>query len=657
VASTRLTQVFRNDGENPAEGTYLFPLPKGAVVSGLVMRLDGQAIPAQLLDAKQARAIYEEIVRQWRDPALLEYVGGGAIQARVFPIAPRSEVTLEIEYAQALPLENGLIRYDLPLRPRTLGQSATPPLSLKVRLRSEAALGTIYSPTHRLAIQKESDFEALIGYESATNEAPSDFVLYYSLAEGALSVNLLTYRDSATEDGFFLLFVTPPSETAGQRISPRDVVVVLDQSGSMYGEKWEQAKSAAAFVLENLNPADRFNFITFSTGWRIYAKDWQAPAQAPDAVDWLSGLEAVGGTDINGALAQAFSLADSQRQTVVLFLTDGLATEGETETAAILENAKSAAPPNMRLFTFGVGDDVDTFLLDELAKAFRGAGAYVRPTERIDEEVAALYAKIAAPLLTDVTLSFDGVRVYNSLPSAPLPDLFIGTQFLLAGRYMDGGTATLTLSGQVDGQPQTYTFPELSFRVNAGGDASLPRLWATRQIGVWLNTLRLGGENPELIASIVRLSLRYGILTPYTSFLIQEEDILTPEGVSQASERAAEQIGGLSAAPSGSTAVEAADNFAGLAEAESALPSAAPGPDGGTPLLRWVADKTFLWQDGVGWVDTAYQIDGPSPIPVVFLSPEYFALLDTYPQAGAYLALGDALIVVLEGIAFAIRPN
>src|SRR5690606_32238980 len=203
------------------------------------------------------------------------------------------------------------------------------------------------------------------------------------------------------------------------------------------------------------------------------------------------------------------------------------------DTSAILGNVEQAAPPNVRIFTFGVGDDVDTFLLDQLYQGFRGAGTYVRPNERIDEEVSSLYNKISAPVLTNIELDFGDVLAEELYPAAPLPDLFAGTQLIVVGRYRDGGPATITLSGEIDGVRQVFSY-EVSFPENAGGEVFIPRLWATRKIGALLNAIRLHGENPELVDSIVRLSIRYGIITPYTSFLIEEQDIFTQTGVEAA---------------------------------------------------------------------------------------------------------------------------
>jgi Ca-activated chloride channel family protein len=433
-------------------------------------------------------------------------------------------------------------------------------------------------------------------------------------------------------------------------------------SGSMFGDKWDQARVAAEYVLTHLNPEDRFNVVLFSTGVNTFSTQLEAPAVAHEAVDWIRGVEAIGGTNINDALTTALRMVDPERDTTVLFLTDGIATEGETNTDAILSNLEEGARPNVRIFTFGVGDDVDTFLLDAIVRDFNGTGSYVRPTERVDEEVASLYNKISAPVLTDIALDFGGLQVDTMYPAQPLPDLFAGTQLTIVGRYRDAADGVnITLSGKVNGETQTFVYNELDFPGRAGGEPFIARLWATRRIGDLLTSIRLNGENPELVDSVVRLSVRYGIITPYTSFLITEDDILSQSGRDRAAGEFEEQAQALSTNASGAAAVEAADEIAGFAGANAPMPAptmVAPGePTDGTDFyaggnpIQSVNDKTFLLQGEV-WTDTAFEPDTMETQKIVFLSDEYFALLDNLPQLADYFAIGERVIVVVEGVAY-----
>jgi len=678
IAVTRVDIEFVNEGNGLAEGTFIFPLPGEASVDQLTMTINGVTVDAKILPAGEARSIYNEIVRQYRDPALLEYVGSAALQASVFPIPPGESRRVEIRYSQILTVENGLLHYLYPLKvTNLLTPRPVDTLSVRVQVSGQDTIGNIYSPSHPIAVQRDAantGFTA--GYESSFSVPTDDFSLYLGFESQAINANLLTFRESANEDGYFLFLVQPPITLPDDRMAAKDVIVVLDQSGSMDGEKWNQARTAAEYVLGHLNAVDRFNVILFSTGWRVYSNQMEDPSLAASAIDWLRGESAVGGTDINGALTTALNMVDAERPTTILFLTDGLATEGEINPDTILSNLKAAARPNARVFTFGVGDDVDTFLLDGITRDLRGAGSYVRPSERIDEEVAALYNKISAPVLNDVTLETGGLNTADLYPGQPLPDLFAGSQLAIVGRFRgEAENLTFTLRGTVNGQAQEYRYDGLSFPGRAGGEAFIARLWATRRIGDLLNSVRLNGENPELVQSIVKLSVRYGIITPYTSFLIEEKDILTAQGLANAEANFSREAQELASTSSGAAAVSAADAAGGMANANAPAPMMAmptmtaagtmmpgeaisEGEKSGSSVnpIQTVNSKTFLMQDGV-WMDTTFAPDTMTTQKVAFLSDEYFALLEQHPELGEYFALGERVIVVLEDVAYEVTSE
>jgi Ca-activated chloride channel family protein len=674
IATTNVDMQFTNQGEALAEGTFVFPLPEGASVDQLVMYVNGQAIEAKILGADEARGIYNEIVRQYRDPALLEYIGTSAIQANIFPIPPGESRRIEISYSQVLEVDNGLIKYVYPLNSAGTTARIIGTMSVSVHVASNDEISSIYSPSHSIAISRESGNKGFrTGFESSSFIPDGDFSLYYGIANEQINVNLLTYRESASEDGFFLLLVQPPVNVPAEQVVPKDVIIVLDQSGSMEGDKWTQAQEAAIYVLQHLNPNDHFNVVVFSTGWRIYSNELETVEQAQGAVDWIRALFPEGGTDINGALTTALDMAHVERPTTILFLTDGLATEGEIDPRNILSNLNNKAKSNVRIFNFGVGDDVDTFLLDAIVRDHRGTVSYVRTGERIDEEVASLYNKISAPVLNDIALDFGGMQVELLYPNQ-LPDLFAGEQLTLVGRFRgEVANTNITLSGKVNGQPQSFIYSNLAFPGRAGGEPFIARLWATRRIGDLLNNIRLNGENPELVKSVVDLSIRYGIITPYTSFLIDENDILTQSGRDRAAESFNEEAQILSGQTTGSGAVDAADTSANLAAAQAPLPMAAPtmtapgrgGGGGGEGFVATESDdesglvnpiqtvkgKTFILQNGV-WTDTTFAPDTMQTQKIVFLSDEYFNLLTTMPELSDYFALGDRVIVVVEGAAY-----
>lgn len=667
IANTAIDMQFTNNGDGLAEGTFVFPLPNNAAVDRLTMTIDGVAYDAKILSADEARQIYDEIVRQYRDPALLEYIGMQAIQANVFPIPPQESRRIQIEYSQLLPMENGLVQYVYPMTAKRLVNQ----MSISVSVQSSTPIGAVYSPSHNVALTREGNTAFKVGYEAANVVETEDFSLYYGLTSDAISVNLLTYRASASEDGFFTLLIQPPLSVDTERIVPKDVILVIDQSGSMEGDKWKQAQDAAAYVLDNINEQDRFNVVMFSTGYRVYANEMLAASEASAARDWIYSLWPEGGTDINAALLSAFDMT-GERSTAILFLTDGEPTEGVTDIPMIIENLKAARKPNARIFTFGIGDDVNTLLLDSLTRENNGAISYVRTGQRIDESVASLYNKINAPVLTDVTLTIDGVTAELMYP-AQINDLFAGEQLTLVGRYRGSSdNATVTLSGTMDNEAQTFTFGGLSFSERAGGEALIARLWATRRIADMLNTIRLNGENPELVESIVSLSLRYGIITPYTSFLIEENDILTQQGRENVAQRAASAFDEMAEMTTGSSAVDAAADLNAMQGAQAVAPAATmavpSGRGGGAaeyeegyvaqPInpVQTIADKTFLLIDGV-WTDTTFMPDDMETQDVVFLSDAYFDLLIEKPALAEYFALGEQVIVVLDGVAYQVTSE
>ena len=652
VATTRVDQVFVNESRWELEGTYIFPLPADASVQDFAMWVDGRRVEGKVLDADQARRIYEEIVRRRRDPALLEYLGRGAFQVRIFPIPPGEERRIELEYSQVLPIEDGLVRYVYPLDPERFSARPLESVSINVSIESDVPIKAVYSSSHRVAVDRPDDYHATVGYEAQDVLPDRDFVLYYTVSPEEVGANLLSFREGE-EDGFFLLLVAPRVAVEQEAVVARDVLLVLDTSGSMEGEKLDQAKAALRYVLEHLNPEDRFNITDFSTGVRTFARSPQPLKEREAALRWVDGLQAVGGTDINRALLETLAGVDPTRPTVLLFLTDGLPTSGVVEVPEILNNVTQALPPNVRVFTFGVGDDVNTVLLDTLAREHGGASLYVRPGERIDEVVSGLYAKISTPVLTDLRLEVEGVQVEDLYPY-PLPDLFAGSQLIVVGRYREGGTARLRLTGRVDDRLQAFTYEGLTFR-RQGGDPAIPRLWATRKIGYLLDQIRLHGESRELVDEIVALSVRYGIVTPYTSYLVEEPtEVLTEEGRRQAAEEMLSQLPAATAEAVGAPAVEKAAEVGGMREAEVPMevPTGMPGEAGPEAApVRVVGPKTFVLREGV-WTDTTFDPARMQPRRVGFGSEDYFRLLEARPDLGAYFALGRRVIVVVGETAY-----
>jgi Ca-activated chloride channel family protein len=643
IATTQVDQLFYNPNSWQAEGTYIFPIPKDASVSDFAMWVDGKKIDAKILDAEEAKQIYTDIVQRLRDPALLEYIGQGAVQASVFPIPPDGERRIQLEYSQVLAADNGLIHYIYPLNTEKFSARPLDSVSITVNVKSNGAVRAVYSPTHKIALDRQNSFNFTASYEENDVTPDQNFELFYSVSPEDIGLNLITYRDPSEGDGFFVLLAAPGIDT-DQEVIAKDVILVLDQSGSMDGSKIVQAKSALTYVLEHLNPEDRFNIIAFSTGTQQYARELQPASRASDAADWVSGLVAEGGTNIERALLEAMDTADQERPTILIFLTDGLPTEGVTDSPQILNDVNNAAPSNVRLFSFGVGDDVDTILLDSLSDENHGASAYVRPGENIEETVSAFYNKVQAPVLADLHLDFGDINVSEMYPE-PLPDLFAGSQLVVIGRYRVGGTGAITLRGQVNGDARQFVYADQTFR-NSGGDDFIPRLWATRKIGYLLNQIRLKGENEEWVKAIVNLSVRYGIVTPYTSYLITEDDVLS---ATQRDEIAAAESLKLEA-PASASGGAAVDASVGQSALEQADIVAAPVEEA-AQAVKLIGNRTFLNVNGV-WTDTQFDPDTFTTTKVQFGSADYFALAASQPDFASAFALGQKVIVVVNGVAY-----
>jgi Ca-activated chloride channel family protein len=652
VAVTHVDQVFYNPNDWSIEGTYIFPLPLDAAVSGFTLWVDGMAVEGKILGAEEARQTYEKIVRDLRDPALLEYSGRGAVQARIFPIPPGGERRVELEYSQVLTAENGLVRYVYPLNTEKFSALPLESVSVSVDVTAPQSIRAVYSPTHTISTDRLDTDHIRTGYEAKDIIPDTDFALYYSLGESE-AFHVLSYRDPADpagEDGFFLLLLAPRPEVKAKPV-PKDILLVLDHSGSMDGEKIQQAKKALQYVLEHLNPDDRFNVIAFSTGIQTYASRLRSSTDAREAIAWVDRISAEGSTDINRALLEAAAMTEGERPTYLIFLTDGLPTDGEIGTDKILNNFAQSAPDNLRLFAFGVGYDVDTQLLDTLAQEQHGATTYVHPEENIDEVLSGFYAKISTPVLTDLRLDFGDLATYGIYPD-PLPDLFVGSQIVVVGRYRKGGVNTVNLSGEVNGKRQTFRYPEQEFVTDSrslhDSQPALPRLWATRKIGYLLNKIRLRGSDAETVDQIVKLSIRYGIVTPYTSYLVTEP---MPLGVEEQERIAQDQYNEMlvmpTAMPMGQGAVQQAEGERKIAGAEA--PSAPPVE--ARDIVRVVGSRTFVYSDGV-WVDTGFDPQTMQTIKVAFLSDDYFKLTKAVPELSPAFALGENVIVLANGNAY-----
>lgn len=666
LAKVQVTQTFANTGSVPIEASFVFPLPYDGAVDRLTFMVDGKEYEAKLLDAAEARRIYESYIRRNQDPALLEWVGTGMFKTSVFPIPAGAERTVTLRYTQVCRKVGGLSELLFPMSAARYSAKPVEKLECRVTLQSEVPLKNIYSPTHAVDIKRNGDQQATVTFQ-ASNEIPgSDFRLMYDVGSDAIAARVLSHRPAGGDEGYLLVLVSPEIKKVPDQILKKNVVIVMDRSGSMSGQKIEQAKGALRFVLNNLRDGDLFNIVAYDTEVESFRPEMQRFSEETRkaALGFVEGLYAGGSTNIDGALKAALSqLTDASRPNYVLFLTDGLPTVGVTAEAQIAAHAQEYNKVRARVFSFGVGYDVNSRLLDKLARNGFGQSEYVRPNEDIESHVSRLYNRIGAPALTNVSFKFDleGAdaeqgEVVNRVYPRQAYDLFAGDQLVLAGRYRKSGAAKVTVSGSVEGQPQTFHFP--AQLVESSPDDSLgfiEKIWAMRRVGEIIDQIDLHGKNSELIDELIALSKRHGIITPYTAFLADDRPEMLQAGAARAAtRRALESLDSASGA-----------GGLGLRADKGMLQRAAAAPSGGQGVkfksaqqdrdvevhtVQSVGSKTFFLRSQ-RWVDSVLTTEQEKQaVSVERYSDEYFALIDRLGAPVArYLAMEGRVVFEWNG--------
>lgn len=533
IARIQLSQSFVNTGNQQMEVSFVFPLPYDGAIDRLTLMVDGKEYEARLLPADEARKTYEDIVRKNRDPALLEWIGTGMFRTSVFPVPAGAKRTVTLRYSQVCRKSQGLTDFLFPLKSAKYSSQALEKLNIRIAIESSEPIKNIYSATHAVTIDRPDDRHAVVTH-TATNQLPSDdFHLFYDANTSGIGASVISYRPEGTKDGYFLLLASPELKKADVVPAAKTVVFVVDRSGSMNGEKIEQAKGALKYVLNNLRAGDLFNIVAYDSEIETFRPELQRfdDQTREAALGFVEGIFSGGSTDINAALGRAMGmLRNSSRPTYVIFLTDGLPTAGKTNEAAIASNCQQANHVRARLFVFGVGYDVNSRLLDKLAHNNFGESEYVRPNENIEAAISKLYARIEAPVMTDVTVEIfsTSVKPVEARLSRVYPkgafDLFAGNQTIIVGRYSNPGRKNMVrLKGFVAGEQRTLEFPaDLAGKSEDDTNSFVAKLWAMRRVGEIIDQIDLNGQNEELIKELVALATEHGILTPYTSFLADE---------------------------------------------------------------------------------------------------------------------------------------
>jgi len=687
VAVTAIDQVFYNPTPRRLEGYYLFPIPKNAVIKKFSMYVNGKEMEAELLDAKKARKIYEDIVRRQRDPALLEYSGTGLFKARIFPIEPHSEKRVKISYNELLTKDNNTIEYLYPLNTEKFSAKPLKDVAINVKVKSTENIKNIYCPTHATEIIRKGTKRAIVSYEEKNTKPDIDFKLYYSTDNKKLGFSLLSYKKQG-EDGYFFLSLSPGYTNKDDEISEKYISFVLDVSGSMAGKKLKQAKKALLFCIENLNRGDRFEIIRFSTEAEALFEGFSSVNEKnlDKAREFIDDLRAIGGTNIDEALTLALKMDKPRgRPYMIIFLTDGKPTIGETNEGTLVKKIKDHNISNTRIFTFGIGNEINTHLLDKITELTRAYRTYISPNEDIEIKVSNFYSNVQSPILTDIKLDFgSGIRVSKTHPRN-LPDLFKGSSITLLGRYKGHGDVEIVLTGKVKNREKRFDFKAGGgFKSARSSDKEkndfIPSLWAARRVGYLLDQIRLHGKDKELVDEVTRLARTYGIITPYTSYLIVEDEkdsVLRREIKSEDQtlgqvakrdrhfeKKNREEFSGMKS-KSGAGSVRAskevqqlnvADNFAQIRPGESRLNFR----DNEGKVQNVVGQMRniqgrYIYNTGKFWVDSQIQLQRPGKVNrVQFASDEYFKLLKKEPLSGQFLALGKNIRFVLNNILYEI---
>lgn len=670
VAEVRVTQVVYNPNNIQIEAQYLFPVPADGTIQDFVLMVDGKEMPGKIHTREEARRIYEEIVRRQRDPALLEYMGQGVVQTSVFPIPPRAERKLTLRFTQVLRADSGAVDFTYPLGTEKIGARPIERMTMRVGIESAEPIKSIYSPTHEVRIRRDGDLEAEVSWEKTSNDKPGDFKLIYTLAKDPIGASLISWRPEGSDDGFFMLLASPSVEDKSAKALDKTVILVLDRSGSMSGSKIEQARKALKFVLERLGPGDTFNVVVYDDRVESFRPELQRndDASRRAALDYVDGIRPGGSTNINDALARSLAMAtDPKRPSYIIFLTDGLPTAGEQNEMKISENAQGANKAGARLFCFGVGNDVNTRLLDRLARQ-GGASQFVAPSEDVEAPVARLYTKLSSPVLAGLKIELAGTDVNRAYPR-DLPDLFRGEQLVWVGRYRKSGPVTIKLSGKLSGDGKSFEFKgDLAEPGQGRGNDFIERVWAGRRIGFLIDQIDLNGKKDELVNELVELSKKYGILTPYTSFLAEENVPIVVGGgaggrdlADQASmqlESLGEVQGERAVAQRRLKGAFSADKVAPAAAALSApmrqaMPEVARQMEKAADTIRQVGPKTFYLRDG-RWIDSELtEADVKSATEIEKFGDKYFELVGAMKSGETrYLAFEEPVVVKLAGKAY-----
>ncbi|MBL4698724.1 MAG: VWA domain-containing protein [Phycisphaerales bacterium] len=536
LATTHIDITVVNNGSRTSQARLVLPVPDGSTIRSFGIDGLGDEPTAKLLPREEATRRYNEIVRKMIDPGLLEFVGNAMIQSSVFPVEPGESRTMTIVYEQTLDAHRGRVEYVLP-RSASYNNSSIN-WTMNINLESVGSLGPVFSPSHPI-VSKITGKQTMKVAVPMLDE-PGAFRLYAVLGSEEDATTLLYPDPNDPDSGYFMFIADAPEIDASTETIPREITIVIDRSGSMNGVKIEQARESAKQIVQGMKMGEYVHTIDYSEDIRSFSDHPVEITKETLAaiIQYINNIQSRGGTNLHGALMEALASKVTQGHLpMVLFLTDGLASTGVTGEREIRAAAQKANTHERRVFTFGIGFDVNVPLLDGLAMDTRAQSTFVLPNEDVEMKVGQVFDKLDGPVMiepifgTHYETSCDTNPQLLMMEPSSLGDLFSGSRVVVLGQYKNLAhePAHMWIRSSVDPQEDSITIQADFFVEDASTRyAFIARLWAQKRMDSLINQIRLAGAsgsapNTELVDEIVRLSLEHGILSEYTAFLAEEE--------------------------------------------------------------------------------------------------------------------------------------
>ena len=618
ISRVVVTQQFENPFTERIEAVYTFPLPQNAAVDDMTMIIGDRTIRGKILPREQAQAVYEGAKARGYTASLLDQERPNIFTQAVANILPGNQVTITISYVETLRYEDGTYEFVFPMVvgpryiPRNVPDAAriAPPvaaaersghdISFEISLDAGLIVDNLEAKTHPVDIERPGPTRAHVRLRGGTTIPNKDFVLRYDVAGKTIQDAVLTHRSD--KGGFFTLMLQPPERIGADDVTPKELVFVLDTSGSMAGFPIEKAKETMSLALDNLYPDDTFNLITFSGDTRIL---FDQPVRATKrnlkrAQDFLASTSGYGGTEMMSAIKAALEPSENQSHVrIVCFMTDGFV-GNDMQIIAEVQKYKNA-----RVFAFGVGSSVNRFLLENMATAGRGEVEYVGLNDDGSAAAKRFHQRVRNPLLTDISIDWGELPVADVYPKR-IPDLFGAKPVFLTGRYTAPGSGTIKLKGNMAGNPFTREIQVSLPETMALHDVLAP-LWARARIDSvmsedYLGALR-GRMRDELKNTITQLGIEFRLMTQFTSFVAVEEisvadggtlrRIDVPVDVPEGMERNGLIASGVGGSPTGLFSVYKSNELGYIAQfnlGRRGNPPTASGKSGGNVKASGVAD-------------------------------------------------------------------